>query len=580
MRHKCGIYLRVSTEEQAQVLEGSIESQRHRINSFIEFKNNQQPGWGKAIEIYADQGLSAKDTRRPAFQKMMKDIRDGKINLILVTDLSRLSRNIMDFCVLLEDLRKNNAKFLSMKEQFDTSTPAGEMMVFNMINLAQFERKQTSERVSVNFHARALRGLSNGGGILLGYDKDPTNPSLLTINEKEAADVREIFRIFIEVGSCGKIIPILNEKGIVPKSRQKRNYRIANQGLWTRQNLLNLLRNPTYAGLREINKMNRNKDQEDLKPWQQFQVVKTAWPAIVSEDTFQKAQTVLDEAYLVQGQRLSKKITRVFLGTGMLKCDECGAPFLGAASHSKNTVHRYYIHRKLADQPVTCKIRRIRADDVEADIARHVAEALRRSGYIDDIEENINRSVKEAISDYVQKKIHLKGQLESLEKEIGDVFGLYREMSGTPGVDLVREKLANLSAHKSVLNSQLLEIEDYIANVPTAKAARSVVERGMQDFLGAWKKGTASQQKRLLSRLFLRLRVTAKGLGVRYQWTSPDEASSLAPEHKKALAFAPEASVSNLHVLDQHRRRNQVPLSGGEAVFCASVDKVGRRDRI
>jgi DNA invertase Pin-like site-specific DNA recombinase len=320
----------VSTEEQAQVLEGSLESQRHRINAFIEFKNSQQFGWGKAIEIYADEGLSAKDTRRPAFQKMMKDIREGKINLILVTDLSRLSRNIMDFCLLLEDLRKHNAKFLSLKEQFDTSTPTGEMMVFNMINLAQFERKQTSERVAINFHARAMRGLSNGGGLLLGFDKDPTNPSHYKINENESADVREIFRIFLEMGSCGKTIPVLNEKGITPKIRRNRSHRIANQGIWSRQNLLNLLRNPAYAGLREVNKMNRGKNSEDLKPWQQFQVVKSSWPAIVSEETFRMAQAVLDEAYLLQGQRLAKKVTRVFLGTGLLKCGECGASFMGA----------------------------------------------------------------------------------------------------------------------------------------------------------------------------------------------------------------------------------------------------------
>lgn len=97
------------------------------------------------METYLDDGISAKDTNRPAFQRMMKDLRKGKINLILVTDLSRLSRNIMDFCVLLEELRTYKAQFLSIKEQFDTTTAAGEMMVFNMINLAQFERKQTSE---------------------------------------------------------------------------------------------------------------------------------------------------------------------------------------------------------------------------------------------------------------------------------------------------------------------------------------------------------------------------------------------------------------------------------------------------
>src|SRR5476649_1275600 len=106
-----------------------------------------------------------------------------------------------------------------MKEQFDTSTPAGEMMVFNMINLAQFERKQTSERVSLNFHSRAMRGLSNGGPVPLGYEKDPKNPSTYTINEDEATNVREIFRIFLEERTCKRTIVRLEEIGVKPKER-------------------------------------------------------------------------------------------------------------------------------------------------------------------------------------------------------------------------------------------------------------------------------------------------------------------------------------------------------------------------
>ena len=155
MRHNIGLYLRVSTDEQALRQEGSLDSQKHRLQAYVDIKNVQDASWGKVVDIYTDDGISAKDTNRPAFQRMMKDLRKGRINLILVTDLSRLSRNIKDFCVLLEDLKKSNAQFLSIKEQFDTTTAAGEMMVFNMINLAQFERKQTSERVSLNFHARA-----------------------------------------------------------------------------------------------------------------------------------------------------------------------------------------------------------------------------------------------------------------------------------------------------------------------------------------------------------------------------------------------------------------------------------------
>ena len=130
----------------------------------------------------------------------MKDLKSGRINLILVTDLSRLSRNILDFCLLLEDLKKYCAKFLSIKEQFDTTTAIGEMMVFNMINLAQFERKQTSERVTMNFHARALRGLRNGSPIPLGYDRHPDDASRLVVNETEAKEVRQLFEIFFEEG--------------------------------------------------------------------------------------------------------------------------------------------------------------------------------------------------------------------------------------------------------------------------------------------------------------------------------------------------------------------------------------------
>ncbi len=92
MKYKVGYYIRVSTDEQAQVLEGSLDSQKHRLNSFIDIKNLQEPNWGKHIETYLDDGFSAKDTNRPAYQKMMRDVRAGKINLILVTDLSRLSR--------------------------------------------------------------------------------------------------------------------------------------------------------------------------------------------------------------------------------------------------------------------------------------------------------------------------------------------------------------------------------------------------------------------------------------------------------------------------------------------------------
>jgi site-specific DNA recombinase len=92
MSHKIGLYIRVSTEEQALRTEGSLDSQRHRLQGFVDIKNMQQADWGSIVDSYIDDGFSAKDTNRPALQRLLRDLKRGKVNMVLVTDLSRLSR--------------------------------------------------------------------------------------------------------------------------------------------------------------------------------------------------------------------------------------------------------------------------------------------------------------------------------------------------------------------------------------------------------------------------------------------------------------------------------------------------------
>lgn len=217
MPHKVGAYLRVSTEEQANAVEGSLDNQKYRLKSYVDAKNMQEKSWGKIVDFYIDDGYSAKDTNRPAYQRMILDLKNKKIDLILVPDLSRLSRNLLDFCGLLDFLEKYKAGFLSIKEQFDTSSSIGRMMVYQIITLAQFEREQTSERVALGVHSRGMRGLLNGGRPILGYGKDPNKPGTYVINEEEAREVRKIFQTYLEAGSRAKTILKLTEIGIKPK---------------------------------------------------------------------------------------------------------------------------------------------------------------------------------------------------------------------------------------------------------------------------------------------------------------------------------------------------------------------------
>ncbi|MBI4924753.1 MAG: recombinase family protein [Bdellovibrio sp.] len=153
-----GLYIRVSTEEQAKIHEGSLVSQRHRLEEYVKARNLIDKNWGTIVATFVDEAKSGKNTNRPQYQEMLRGVERGKINTILVTELSRLSRSMKDFCNLWDFLKAHNAQFLSLREQFDTTSAAGEMMMFSIMNFAQFERKQTSERVSANFKARATSG--------------------------------------------------------------------------------------------------------------------------------------------------------------------------------------------------------------------------------------------------------------------------------------------------------------------------------------------------------------------------------------------------------------------------------------
>ncbi|MDO9183576.1 MAG: recombinase family protein, partial [Bacteriovorax sp.] len=391
MSHRIGIYVRVSTDEQAQVVDGSIDSQQHRLKFFIEFKNEQEKNWGKVVDTYIDDGYSAKDTNRPAYQRMMRDIQSGKVNLILVTDFSRLSRSIADFSMLLKDLEARKAKFFSAKEQFDTSTPVGEMMVYNMINLAQFERKQTSERVSINFHSRGLRGLMNGGISMLGFEKDPTNTGRLLVNKDEVSHVQKIFKEYLRSSSLQSTANILNDKGIRRKLANKKKEQGKVGEKWTVKAVRNVLTNFAYIGKREINRGHKNEDQESLKPWQRYQIVVASWKGIVDEDDFYCVQNLLEENRQKERTRLKGAKNRFYLLSGIIQCGECGRALIGQTSHGRSNTHRYYGHKREVGEDITCKYARFRADEIEGVVVNHLDEILHQAGGLGRVAANISK---------------------------------------------------------------------------------------------------------------------------------------------------------------------------------------------
>ena len=546
MPHKIGSYVRVSTEEQAQVVEGSIESQQHRLKWFVESKSEHEKNWGKIVDTYIDDGYSAKDTRRPAYQRMMRDIHSGKINLILVPDISRLSRNIHDFCLLLKDLEDCKAKFLSVKEQFDTSSPAGEMMIYNMINLAQFERRQTGERVSMNFHSRALRGLMSGGNPILGYDKDPNNKGKLVVNAEESPMVRRIFEIYLETGSRQEAVRRLNTLGISPKIGAGRKCRHAIDGRWTVSSVATHLKNLAYVGKLEVNRRFKDEDRDTLKLWQQYQIVDASWPAIIDEETFNTVQRLLEENRIRERARFSKGQTRVFLLSGIMRCGECERALIGQTAHGRSGSHRYYGHKIIVGETNTCKIKRFRADEIEQAVIQHLDEMLLRAGYLDTVELNIRTIMGGQEADAFVEKERVQKDLMAVEKDIESVFQLHAEMAGNADIKIIiREKLEKLAERKRALTAYLESIESRVRRSKDAKEARSVIENKVVAFKRGWQKASSSTQKRLIRRLIDTLVYTPEGLQAYYVTANDAEVELPISKSKKASESSSGAVSSN-----------------------------------
>lgn len=539
-------YVRVSTEEQANAIEGSIDNQKYRLKSFLDLKNSQHKNWGEIVNFYVDDGYSAKDTKRPAYQKMMNDIKRKKVDLILITDLSRLSRNIFDFCGLMDDLEKSEAQFLSIKEQFDSTTPAGKMMIYNMINLAQFEREQVSERVALGVHSRAMRGLLNGAKAILGFDKVKGNTGSYAINEVEADQVRTIFKLFLNLGSCSRTINELNRLSIFPKSSGE-SLSEFQEHKWNRETLVYLLKNKAYIGQLEVNKKRKNRDQLKLKPHQQYRVVPASWPAIISEDDFNKVQQALGNAHKKERARLSIADYRFFIATGLLRCAECGHGLVGQTFHGAVSEHRYYGHTH-KNSKHGCKIQRINADELEKQVLEYVWGSIEDAGYLNRIEDKLRQLNNVKSFGKAKKKKVVQDQVRALQSKIDGLLLMQSEITDKAVLKVTAKSFETLINQKTNLDRQLEELTDHYDGVDFVKTNIDYTRDCLGDIKRGFAKSVGATQKRLLKNLINEITVFENGIQISLH-----------------LAFGIEASSNVVELQTKEDHSEPLKLVSGEA---------------
>ncbi|HVY21199.1 MAG TPA: recombinase family protein [Bauldia sp.] len=341
---RCAVYTRKSSEEGLDMEFNSLDAQRESCQAYVA---SQKPeGWVLVLDRYDDGGFSGGTLERPALKRLLADIEDGRVDVIVVYKIDRLSRSLMDFAKLVEVFDRNGVTFVSVTQSFNTTTSMGRLTLNILLSFAQFEREVIGERIRDKFAASRKKGMWMGGWAPLGYDiKDRK----LLVNETEAAAVRRIFERFAECRSALTVVRELAAEGFVNKYGQKLD----------KGRIYKLLHNRVYVG----DAVHKG----------------TAYPgeheAIVSKALWDKVQAVLAESPKVRAGRTRAQTPALLKG---LIFGPDGRAMSPTHTRRGDKLYRYYVSQTAIkggadDSPVA----RLPAAEIEAAVIDQIRTLVR-----------------------------------------------------------------------------------------------------------------------------------------------------------------------------------------------------------
>ncbi|NVD45940.1 recombinase family protein [Qipengyuania atrilutea] len=353
---RCAIYTRKSTDEGLDKDFNSLDAQREACAAYV--MSQQHEGWTLVPELYDDGGHSGGTIERPALQELLADVRAGKVDVVVVYKIDRLTRSLADFAKIVDVLDEAEASFVSVTQAFSTTSSMGRLTLNVLLSFAQFEREVGAERIRDKVAASKAKGMWMGGSVPLGYKA--IDRKLVVIPE-EAETVREIMRRYLGAVSIKALVEELARDGIVSKRHVSKRGRISGGNTIKRGALKHLLSNPIYVG-QVRHKEKTFTGQHD---------------AIVDRETFEAVQTKLRDR-TSHGSSAGPK-RRLALLAGMI-FDDRGRPM--SPTHTKNHGRRYtYYASNMNDNAETLALR-LPASEIEQSIRKAIASWLKSSANI------------------------------------------------------------------------------------------------------------------------------------------------------------------------------------------------------
>lgn len=313
---RCAIYTRKSSDEGLDQSFNSLDAQREACEAFI--ASQASLGWKVIPELYDDGGISGGTMDRPALQRLLRDIRDRKIDVVVVYKIDRLTRSLMDFSRIVEVFDQNGVSFVSITQQFNTTTSMGRLTLNVLLSFAQFEREVTAERIRDKVAASKKKGMWMGGNVPLGYQ---VKDRKLVVDQQEAQTVRWLFRRYLDLKSLTDLSREAQANNLHRSETRRQNGTPFGRG-----KLHHLLTNPIYIG----------------KIRHKQAIYEGEHEALIDTELFTEVQALLTRQ--APKRRSSSNSPERHLLGGLLQ-DDKGQPFLLAHAQNHGRRYRYYVSR-------------------------------------------------------------------------------------------------------------------------------------------------------------------------------------------------------------------------------------------
>jgi site-specific DNA recombinase len=322
---RCAIYTRKSSEEGLEQEFNSLHAQREACEAFI--LSQKHEGWGALLDRYDDGAFSGGTMDRPALKRLLADIEAGRIDVVVVYKVDRLTRSLADFAKMVEIFDQHGVSFVSVTQQFNTTTSMGRLTLNVLLSFAQFEREVTGERIRDKIAASKKKGMWMGGLVPLGYRAKDRS---LEIDESEAETVRTLFSLYLELGNVRLVKEAAERLGLTTKPRLTVTGRSYGGCRFSRGAIYQILSNPVYVG-EIVHKAERHPGAHlpivDRETWDKVQI------RLADNASRQKAQATAASPSLLAG----------------LIFDQAGQPLTPTHANKEGRRYRYYVSQALVN---------------------------------------------------------------------------------------------------------------------------------------------------------------------------------------------------------------------------------------